>query len=64
MATLKLGMETLVDDMQDTAAHAFNALPDRLFVIGADGRIAYRGERGPRGFDVKDLAAALARLLP
>lgn len=56
-------MPILVDDMQDTVAKAYNARPDRLFILGADGRIAYRGARGPRGFDVDEMAAALATLV-
>ena len=45
--------------MANTVAKAYNAMPDRLFLIGADGRIAYRGARGPRGFKVDELAEAL-----
>ena len=63
ISDLKLTMPVLVDDMQDTVASAYNAMPDRLFVVGADGRIAYRGARGPRGFDVAEMEAALGTLL-
>lgn len=56
-------MPVLVDDMQDTAALAFHAMPDRLYVIGADGRIAYRGARGPKGFDPDEMEKALGALL-
>lgn len=60
---LKLPMPVLVDDMQDTVGKAFHAHPDRLFIATAEGTIAYRGERGPRGFDVADMEKALERLL-
>ena len=61
---ISLGIPQLVDDLDNSAAAAYAAWPDRLFVIGSDSRIAYAGQRGPRGFRVDELAAALARLLP
>ena len=36
--------------MDNTAARAYKAWPDRLYVIGLDGRIALAGARGPWGF--------------
>jgi hypothetical protein len=60
---LGLGLPVLVDDMDDTVAKAYSAMPDRLFILKADGTIGYRGSRGPRGFDVEEMAAALARIL-
>ena len=59
VADLKLTMPVLVDDMQDSVAKAYNAMPDRLFILGADAKIAYRGNRGPKGFDVDEMAKAL-----
>ena len=56
-------MPVLVDDMQDTVAKAYNAMPDRLFIVKADGTIGYRGNRGPRGFDVDEMEKALVKLL-
>ena len=60
---LKLTLPQLVDDMQDTVAKAYNAMPDRLFVLAADGTVAYRGDRGPRGFDVPGMEQFLAKHL-
>jgi len=61
-AAVSLEIPQLVDDMQDTVGKAYNALPDRLFILGADGKIAYRGDRGPRGFKVEEMAQALRKL--
>jgi hypothetical protein len=36
-----------IDGMDDTAMMAYSAWPERLYVIGTDGRIAYRGDPGP-----------------
>ncbi|MCH8949644.1 MAG: deiodinase [Chloroflexi bacterium] len=56
---LKLDIPTLVDDMEDSTDLAYSALPDRLYLIGIDGRIAYRSERGPMGFRPEELEAAI-----
>jgi hypothetical protein len=60
---LKLTMPLLVDDMKNTVGNAFHGHPDRLFILSPDGKIAYRGERGPRGFNVDEMTAALKKLL-
>ena len=60
---LDLGMPQLVDDMQNSVAKAYNAMPDRLFILDARGKVAYRGARGPKGFKVAEMEAALQRLL-
>ena len=36
---IRLGMPTCVDDMRDTAMKAYAAWPDRLYLVGRDGRI-------------------------
>ena len=40
----------LVDDVDDAVSQAYAAWPDRLYLVGRDGRIAYRGGPGPFGF--------------
>ncbi len=60
---LDLGVPFVVDDMEDTVAKAWAAHPDRLFVVGTDGKVAYAGERGPKGFDVEEMTTRLAELL-
>jgi len=53
----------VVDGLDDGANLAYGAWPDRLFAIGADGDVAFRGEAGPRGFDPGALEAALKRII-
>ena len=60
---LKLDLPVLVDDMQDTVAKAYAAWPDRLYVLAADGTVAYAGGRGPWGFKVDEMVAALEKTL-
>jgi Iodothyronine deiodinase len=49
----------LLDDVDDAIASAYGGWPDRLALIGRDGRIAYLGEPGPDGFRPHELAAAI-----
>ena len=50
----------LLDDMNNSADDAFAGWPERLYVIGADGTIAYKGGTGPFNFDPEELDAWLA----
>ncbi len=56
---LKLEIPTLIDDMDDATDRAYAALPTRLYLIGRDGRIAFKGDRGPWGFKPDELEAAI-----
>ena len=56
---LQLEIPTLIDDMNDSTDLAYAALPERLYLIGRDGRIAYKGARGPMGFKPDELEAAI-----
>ena len=56
---MELEVPALLDDMGDTASKAYASLPDRLYLIGKDGKIVYAGPRGPRGFDVDVLQKAM-----
>ena len=49
---LKLSLEppALVDEMDDAVSKAYAAMPERLYLIGEDGRIAYKGGLGPMFF--------------
>lgn len=62
-AGLKLKIPCVVDDMQDTVSRAYDAMPDRLYILGADSRIAFKGGRGPREFSVGEMENALKSML-
>lgn len=57
--TLTFAMPMLLDAMTNAVDQLYAALPERLYVIDAVGRIAYRGEPGPWGFDVESWEAAI-----
>ena len=53
----------LIDDMEDTVGGAYAAHPDRLYLIGKDGQIAYHGGPGPMGFSPDELDEAIQQEL-
>ena len=58
---LRLGIEipVVVDRIDDGLASAYGALPDRLYLIGRGGHVAFQGEPGPFGFHPEDLERAI-----
>jgi iodothyronine deiodinase-like protein len=56
---LRTRIPVLLDDVDDAVALAYGGWPDRLYLIGRDGRVAFQGERGPDGFRPEELAQAL-----
>lgn len=60
---LKLTIPTLVDDMKDSVGNAYSGHPDRLFIINPEGKIAFRGDKGPWGFDAKAMEKSLLEML-
>lgn len=60
---LNLSIPALIDDMENTVDRAYAALPDRLYLVDAAGRIASKSEPGPWGFKPDELEEAILRLL-
>ena len=60
---LQYGIKTYVDEMDDAVAESYASLPDRLYLVGLDGRVAYAGGRGPFGFKPAQLKKAMDRCL-
>ncbi len=56
---LKMTMPLVVDDVDDRVGHAYSGMPDRLYVVGRDGRIVYKAGRGPFGFNPAEMEQAL-----
>jgi len=59
VADLELPMTALVDGIDDRVSKAYGAAPDRLYLIGRDGAVAYAGGRGPFIFSPDQLAEAI-----
>jgi hypothetical protein len=57
---LAVRMPILLDALDNEVARQYGGWPDRLYLIGRDGDIAYQGGEGPFGFRAEELDAALA----
>jgi type I thyroxine 5'-deiodinase len=49
----------LIDGIENRVEQAYTGWPDRLYLIGTDGRVRYKSAPGPFGFSSKELAEAL-----
>ena len=61
-AGLQYGIRTYVDEMDDDVMTAYAAWPERVYLVGQDGRVAYAGGRGPFGFEPMELKQAISLL--
>ena len=62
-ALLEMKMPLVVDGLDDRVGHTYSGMPDRLYVIDREGRVAYQGGRGPFGFKPREMEQALVMLL-
>jgi Iodothyronine deiodinase len=62
-AKLDIKFPILLDDMDNKTNTDYSGWPDRLYIVGKDGKIAYKGGPGPRGFNVKEMSGELEKLL-
>ena len=56
---LEIELPVLIDGVDNAVASAYGGWPDRLYLIGRDGRIAFQGGEGPFGFRPDELEAAI-----
>ena len=61
---LALKIPAVVDDLLNSTEAAYTAWPDRLYVIGSDGRVAYKSYPGPYGFKPDEVRKTIERILP
>jgi iodothyronine deiodinase-like protein len=62
-STLEIKMPLLVDDLDDRVGNAYSGMPDRLYLIDRDGKVAFKSGRGPFGFKPGELEQSLIMLL-
>ncbi len=62
-AKLKYSMPLLVDEINDPVGNAYSGMPARLYVIDTDGKVTYKGGRGPFGFKSGEMEQALVMTL-
>lgn len=61
--SLKMSLPMLVDGIDDAVGRDYSGFPDRLYLIDRDGRVAYKGGRGPYGYKPRELEQTLILLL-
>jgi hypothetical protein len=59
MLKMALEMPAAVDEMDDAVGLAYGAMPERLFLVGTDGKVAYKGGMGPMFFRPDEWQAAI-----
>jgi hypothetical protein len=60
---LKYRVPVAIDGIENAADKAYAAWPERIYVIGAGGRIVYKGGMGPFGFKPEEAEKSLAEHL-
>ncbi len=60
MQRYKFSFPMLLDNMENYGEENYITMAIRLYIVGADGRIAYQGGLGPRYLDVDEFESALA----
>jgi iodothyronine deiodinase-like protein len=60
----KLGIKfpAVLDEFGNSTEQAYTGWPDRIYLIDAQGKVAYKSKPGPFGFKSDQLAAALVRV--
>jgi type I thyroxine 5'-deiodinase len=60
----KLGIKfpAVIDGFENVTEKAYTGWPDRLYLIGTDGKVLYKSKPGPFGFHPADLEAAIKKL--
>ena len=53
----------LLEEMDNAVDEAYGASPERLYLVGANGDVAYQGGAGPYYFDPEELERAIVAWL-
>lgn len=61
---LNLKFPAVLDEFGNSTERAYTGWPDRMYLIGWNGKIAYKSKPGPFGFKPEQLAAAIVQTLP
>ena len=61
----KLGIEmpAVLDEFGNSTERAYTGWPDRMYLIDAQGKVAFKTKPGPFGFKPDDLRAAITQTL-
>ena len=59
---LGLSFPAIIDGMDDKVGNTYAGWPDRLYIVGKNGKIAYKGGKGPGGFKPLEMEAKLKQI--
>ena len=60
---LQIGLPILIEEMDNAIDEAYGAAPERLYLVGADGMVAYHGGAGPHFFDLDEWETAIEKIV-
>ncbi len=60
---LGIHIPAILDSIENKTERAYTGWPDRLYMIGTDGRVAFKTAPGPYGFSTRGLQQALERVV-
>lgn len=56
---MRTSIPVLIDELDNEVAGQYGGWPDRLYLIGKDGRVAFQGAAGPFGLRPEELGRAI-----
>ena len=59
IAETGISIPTLIDSIDNKTENDYKSWPDRIYIVGEDGKVIYKGEKGPRGFDPAHIVEVL-----
>jgi hypothetical protein len=62
--TLGIEIPAVLDEFGNSTETAYTGWPDRLYLIDAGRRVAYKSRPGPFGFHADELKAAILKVVP
>ena len=61
---LHIAFPALIDSIDNRVEKTYTGWPDRLFLVGGDGKVRFKSEPGPFGFNPNNLEKALSTEIP
>ena len=56
---LHIGLPIIIEEMDNAIDEAYGAAPERLYLVGVDGKVAYQGGAGPHFFNLDEWERAI-----
>ena len=60
---LHIGLPIIIEEMDNAIDETYGAAPERLYLVGVDGKVAYQGGAGPHFFNLDEWERAIEAVL-